>query len=399
MPLGSTFPPPSLIRTRVARGVAWRLDALRQRLYEVTPYLLPVVRELRSVTGRGWHDLTRDVVAAWWRTGCDPETFAALQIWLVPRARWSDFILGGEFARFLTETLDPADRVLSRDKAAFAAFDRARGVPWLPTLAVVDRGCGVDIEGAIPVRSRGKLWPVLDELASERALVLKPACGRRGDGFFRVGTNGIVHDGRRTVLSRDAVTDAVFGYRHRHGRFGYVVQPALSSHPDMVALTGIRVLATVRVATAVSNGHVHIVESFLKVPGPMSLIDNFRDGSTGTMVSGFDPETGILTDLVGLLTPGHRFVLESTPVHRRTGCQLAGKRFPRAADVIEVARRAALAHPNSASMGWDIAIASDGLFVLDGNPDWGPPWQPQSAEGPRLLLSRLFPRYFRAPAL
>ncbi len=383
------------LTARISHGLGWRLEAMRQRIGEKTPFFLPVLRELRATTGRSKVELARELVVAWREFGVAPRDFAALMLQEVPRERWHDFIVGDDLTRFMNKTLDREDRLLSRDKAAFGEFDRKRGLPWLPTLAVVGRREGPAIEGAAVVEREAQLWPLLRELGKDRDLALKPSCGQRGSGFFRVSADGEIQSGDGHAITPEALAKATLSYTHRLGDFGYLVQPALAPHPDIVELTGSNALTTVRVVTGLKDGMPHVIESFLKIPGPGRLTDNFRDGETGTLIAGFDPTTGCLTESVGLLRPGHRHVLELTAVAPATGRRTAGAELPRWKEAVDIAFRAALAHPRTATMGWDVALAASGWFILDGNPNWGPGWQPCSETGSRPILAALYPDDFR----
>jgi hypothetical protein len=205
-------------------------------------------------------------------------------------------------ALFVGATLDPDDRALSRDNGAFAEHDRKLGIAWPTTLAVINRRQGSAVPGVVAVEKKEDLWPLVSRLASDGDLVLKPAYGERGRGFFLVARDAGVRDGRGRHVSPSELADAIFRYRHRLGSYGYLAQPALVSHPEVVRLTGIEGLVTARIVTAVSNGRPPIiVESSVKIPGPGSRTDNFLSGVTGTVMAGFDCETGRLTEVVGLL--------------------------------------------------------------------------------------------------
>jgi hypothetical protein len=387
----------SSLPARISRGLRWRMDALRHRVKGALPRFVPVLRELRVATGRGSIAVASDLVMAWRQLGCSPVIFAELCLWEAPTARWDDFFVEPELNPFMQRTLSPADRALSRDKAAFAEVGRKRGVPWLPTLAVVNRREGPAIEGAAVVARVEDLAPTLASLTASGPVVLKPSCGQRGAGFYLVSPDGRALDGDGHEIDAGALAQSAFRYTHRHGNFGYVVQPALRPHPDIVALTGVDALTTVRVVTALSRGVPHVIESHLKIPAPGKLTDNFRDGTTGTMAAGVDPDDGTLTELIGILRPGNRYILERTVAHPVTGRHVAGAKLPFAREIIDLAFRAALAHPDTATLGWDVAIAERGLFILDGNPNWGPAWKPCSPVGPRALLSRLYPDSFHPP--
>lgn len=383
---------------RIVHALSWRAGALLQRLRGGAPQLLPVARELRAVTGRGLADLGRDLRDASRTYGVSAHDFATLMLWEVPKERWREYIVGDDLERFLKRTLDPEDRLLSRDKAAFAEHDRKKGLPWLPTLAVINRREGIAIDGATAITSEEQLWRSLAQLGrhtdGERDLVVKPSCGERGKGFFRVTPRGTILDGGGVEVDRDRFAGTVLNYTHRLGDYGYLVQPALRPHPDIVRLTGVDSLASARVVVALQNGTPHVFESFLKIPGPGRLTDNFLSGSKGTTITGFQPDTGRLTDVVGLLRPGFRHVLERSPIHPVTGRRIAGETLPSWQEVVAIAVRASRAHPRSVALGWDVAIADTGCVILDGNPNWGPGWQPCASEGLRPLLARLYPDDF-----
>jgi hypothetical protein len=382
---------------RVGHAIRWRADAIHRRLLARTPQLPSVLLELRAVTGRPLLDLARDLRVASRAHGVSAHDFANLMLWEVPKDRWRDYVLGEDLERFLQNTLAADDRVLSRDKAAFAEVDRKKGLPWLPTLAVIHRREGIAIDGATAITTEAELWQALEALGrdddGQRDLVCKPSCGERGKGFFRI-SNGTIRDGSGDEVERDHFAHAVLTHRHPRGNFGYLVQPALRPHPHVVRLTGIDALATVRIVTALKDGEPHVIESFLKIPGPGRLTDNFLSGSKGTTITRFDPATGRLTDVVGLLRPGFRHVLERSPVHPATGRRIAGETLPSWRELLDIAFRASRAHPLSVAIGWDIAIADSGCVILDGNPNWGPGWEPCAAEGVRPRLARLFPADF-----
>jgi hypothetical protein len=389
---------PSTVLARAARGVSWRLDAIRHKIADANPRFLAVLREVRRASGRGALEVAGDLLAAWADLDCDPVTYASIMLWEAPRATRQEFFVGPELRRFMAKTDHPEDSELADDKALIAALDARSGLPWPATLAVANRRNAPPIPDAVAITSKREIWPRLDELRREHGdLALKPAKGRRGVGFFRVAAGGEVHDADGRALSPAALADAVFEYRYRNSTLGYLVQRALTPSPSITELTGVDVLTTARVVTALAHGDVHVVESFLKIPDPRRLTDNFRDGSTGTFVAGFDPVGGRLSDLVGMTNPRGRYALERTARHPVTGRQISGETLPGARDIVALAMRAARAHPRTATFGWDIAIATNGLFVIDANNDWGPGWQPCARVGVRHLLHRLYPDDFRPP--
>ena len=351
-----------------------------------------MIRELRFAANRSSFVVGADLMSAWLRDGIHPRTFVANLLWDVPVDRRHEFILGTEIDSFFAATIDSQDRLLIRDKAAFSDHDRRQGMPWLPTLAVVNRHEGGAIDGAAVVDEKRALVATLDRLADGYDVFLKPACGKHGRGVYRYARGGPARgaDGREVSL-RDLV-ERTFAYQHPAGDYGYVVQRALDPHPDMVELTGVAVLATVRVVTAVCDGATHILQFLLKVPAPGRVTDNVQGGVTGTMVAGVDPESGRLLDLVGIVRPGNRLVREHTAIHPVTGRRIGGRELPAWRDVLDLARRAALLHARTATLGWDIALTSSGCVFLDVNAMWSASGsQACTGEGLRPTLARIFP--------
>ena len=381
------------LKARLSHAIGWRARRLRARI----PAFLPVVREIRAATGRSSLKIAGDLLDAWYRLGFQPYVYAAFMLWDVPRERRRDFMASRELEKFLAETLDPEDKELARDKVAFAEHDRRLGLPWLPTLAVVNRHNGVVAEGTIVIARQSELWPALSRLRHLGDLVIKPADGKQGQRIFLVSPDGTAVTGDGDKVSQDEVTAQVFHERPWDAGFGYLVQQWLAPHPDLVALTGTTALSSVRVVIAVSGGKTHVLQAFIKIPAPGSVVDNFRHGTSGALVASVDPETGRLTDLVGMLRPGHRFVVERTSTNPLTGEQFRGRELPAHRELFALAARAGTLHPRTTALGWDIALGRDGWRILDGNPLWGPAGgQASTRAGLRPALERVFPEYFPA---
>jgi hypothetical protein len=378
--------------TRVAGRLRRKSVAVRRALQERLPYLLPVWREIHATTGKHTLAVGYELITAWSGHGLKPRMFTANMLWDVAAERWGDFVSAAQIAPFFSKTLDPQDRALSRDKASFAQFDRKHGLPWLPTLAVIHRTAGVPIEGAAVVATPDQLLQFLEQMTPANGLVLKPSCGQQGRGFFHVSPLTRAQDGDGREVSLDEVARRVFTYRHRLGNYGYLAQQAMKPLPALTDLTGVTNLSTVRVVTAFRGGAVRPVYIVLKIPATGRLIDNFGGGVSGTLVSGVDPTTGRLGKVIGLLRPHQRFVLERSATHPTTGRLIEGQELPLWKDVVELAYRAAALHPGTATLGWDIALTSEGLVILDGNPTWNPELgQACMRRGLRPFFAALYP--------
>ena len=136
--------------------------------------------------------------------------------------------------------------------------------------------------------------------------------------------------------------------------------------------------------------------AFIKVPAAGRLTNNFLGGRTGSFLSNLDLATGELGELVGIVRPSHRYVVERTAVHPATGRRLRGRTLPGWREAIELATRGARLHPRTATIGWDLSPGPAGWRVLEANTSWGPGGaQAASGRGLRPQLARLFPEHWR----
>ena len=389
---------PSRRRDRGLRARAVRaIDRAQRRMRKRVPPLLRIVSEIQAATGEGRLGIARDVVANWLRDGVDPRVFAAQALFDLPPERRREFIFGRELDAFLTRTLVADDRDLMRDKAGFAAHARRAGVPCPVTLAVINRREKPSIDDALSIDAPEKLASALEDLTSGAAVFLKPSVGKQGHGVFRVAHGGRALDADGCDVPLATLVEQVFAYRHPVGAYGYLVQPALDSHHELVALTGVDALATLRVITAMRGGKSETVRAFLKIPAPGRLTNNFLGGVSGSLLSPVDLESGRLGKLAGLLRPRSRYVIERTSTHPVTGRRIEGAELPAWRDALTIAERGAELFQRTATLGWDLALARSGWTVLEVNTMWGA-GGPQAAShsGLRPDLARLFPEHWRA---
>jgi hypothetical protein len=383
-------PSPTLPR-RVARALRSRYARFQQD----APFFLPVLGELVATTGRPTRRLARDLLSAWMTLRIPPREFARHLLFDVPGERWRDFVSYPELIPFFDTTVHSNERRLSLDKTAFAELHRGRGVPWPRTLAVINRPGGPTVLHARVINNAENFWPRIRELLCTGAIVLKPCCGQSGIGFYRISADGIIRNESGEVIDPDTMTRQVFSYTHRYGDYGYLAQPALDPHPDVIGLTGLSTLSALRVVTAYQHGRVHTVHAWLKIPAPGRLTDNFHGGVWGTLAAGVDLVDGRLSRLVGLFHPGHRLVIERRAEHPVTGRTIGGRELPHWREAIALAHRAHALHSKTATLAWDVVLAREGCVIIDGNTRWGVgAGQASLAEGLRPTLARLFPEYW-----
>lgn len=94
-----------------------------------------------------------------------------------------------------------------------------------------------------------------------------------------------------------------------------------------------------------------------------SPVDNM---AAGNLAAPIDPETGLVNG------PGvYSDITKKDEVkHPITGVDIIGFQVPFWKETIEMVKKAALAHPQNKSIGWDIVITDRGPGFIEGNHDW-----------------------------
>ena len=203
------------------------------------------------------------------------------------------------------------------------------------------------------------------ERVLRQELIAKPVDADVGLGvraFRREG--GAFWEGTRLLGSSAELYDTLF----EEGVFtGFVLQQHVRNHPTIAAISGAAMLQTARIVTLVDAGRdVTILAAAHRIALVEGVVDNVHRGSTAWVA--VDLETGRLGKLLVNRPDGFRQLhLER---HPQTGQVCEGVQLPHWADAIELARRAALAFSMVRTIGWDIALTSDGPLVMEANSGW-----------------------------
>jgi hypothetical protein len=144
-----------------------------------------------------------------------------------------------------------------------------------------------------------------------------------------------------------------------------LLQRRLANHPALVDL-GPQGLCTVRLVTfrrPVSTNAEVLLAAF-RMPQGEDVADNFARGGLACPI---DLGTGRLGAAVYKdLGLAHLDVEQ----HPHTGGAISGRQLPYWQEVIELGLRAHQAFPEYPSVGWDIAITSEGPVLLEANYNW-----------------------------
>jgi len=136
----------------------------------------------------------------------------------------------------------------------------------------------------------------------------------------------------------------------------------IEQHPDLATLSGSG-LNTVRIITQLNKkDEVEVLGARLRI-SVNNHVDNLASGNIAALV---DVETGKVCG-VGVYSD---ITKENVTTHPVSGVMLNGFQIPFWQESLELAKKAALYHPENRTIGWDIAISESGPEFIEGNHNW-----------------------------
>lgn len=148
------------------------------------------------------------------------------------------------------------------------------------------------------------------------------------------------------------------------GKSDYLFQEVVKQHSKMSEMYS-GSLNTVRLVTvrSLKDGKLHLMPSILRIGANGSYVDNT---SQGGIAIGFDLESGVLHQY-GFQKPQFGLRLES---HPNTHMKFSNFTIPFIKEIEEQAFHFHSMLKDIQSIGWDIAIGSDGPIFIEGNDNW-----------------------------
>lgn len=194
----------------------------------------------------------------------------------------------------------------------------------------------------------------------QRDLFVKYPDKARGEGAesWRYA-NGRYHNGSRSL----SFTRLAEELSTRSRTNPLLLQPRYSSHPDIVDISG-DALSTVRTVTVLDGSNPRICAAVYRASTTNVAADNF---ALGGLAAPIDLATGEMGRAVvkDIRRKPNRF-----DVHPTAGGRFVGRKIPFWDQVQETSLRAHEAFCTMPSVGWDIALTTDGPILLEGNEIW-----------------------------
>ena len=305
----------------------------------------------------------------------------AVDIDRLPPSSAQEFLSKQRLTKMQNLLNPPEHHHLVHNKLHFHEACRLHGVPAPPVLAVVDLA-----DHMVQARTLGvprltqapQLASYLGALPQGTRLIVKGIEASHGEGLLAITT---ASDGTVDPEGRRLTADAIWRHCRRHQGFGgFLLQPWLEPDSALRPIMPGRALGTVRLTTVILNRQPSILYGSIKLPVGSNFYDNFSHGVTGNLVAEVDVESGRLGIARGPTDPP-TFRLEVRERHPDTGARIEGFQLPHWPETLQTVLNGAAAFRELRTVGWDVAITSTGIFLLEGNHNWDP-------QGPQITLQR-----------
>lgn len=184
--------------------------------------------------------------------------------------------------------------------------------------------------------------------STEDKVVLKSSLGQCGEGILVV-----------TIPPINDQEDLLFQLKKSGND---IVEQFIDQHEELNLLSPSG-LNTLRVFTVInSKGDVDILGARLRIT-INSHVDNL---AAGNMACEVDLETG------KIIGPGvfSDITKSEASIHPVTGIKILGFQVPLFKEAIDLVTRAALYDTSNKTVGWDVAITSRGVELIEGNHNW-----------------------------
>ncbi len=230
-----------------------------------------------------------------------------------------------------------------QNKYCFWSFMERHGIPVVPVIAHTIGGTLFDStpEGNLSALDRFFVKPVDGNCGTSAcAVIVKDGCFYTDDHQLNL----------EAFVSQDRE---------------YIFQPIIENHPDIKALNH-TTLNTLRLATCRTNeGKLELWDSgMLRIGRSGSDVDNFAKGGIGVGVD----DKGCLKKYG--YTHDEKLCYKKLECHPDSQVLFEGRKLPFYEDAVALVLKAHALFPKLQSIGWDIAITSEGPILVEGNHDW-----------------------------
>jgi hypothetical protein len=295
--------------------------------------------------------------------GIGPVPFSAFNISNVPEVRWIDYLVKKSTSDSVLLAMNHEDaHRFARNKVLFYEHCQRAGLPTIPIICRVG-GTPDPVGHAVElVKDAERLAILLG--SAPRQLFAKSIAGSYGADAFLIARRGtgFEFDGRIGTA-----TELLAYLRQRCDEHtGFVIQPQVRPHVNMLPLASANGLPTTRVVTAMSADGPEALFACLKIPVGPSITDNFAHGAGGNLLAGIDLESGTLTCATGSRRRDWP-VMTQVDHHPDSSARITGSQLPFWREVLQTALQGQASLPDFKTIGWDVAATPAGVVLVEAN--------------------------------
>lgn len=296
-----------------------------------------------------------------------PYHFSLFSLARVPESDWKNYIIMRPSLDVRRDALSPnAVHGLVDNKVLFHEHCVRAGLPAIPIICTVGHGNSPADSAVQDVDSPDRLGALLKAARSE--LFAKPVSGAHGNGVFRVVRSGDSFEFEGRIGSVEQLFERL--QQSGVGGSGAILQPQIHPHREMLQWSSAHGLPTVRVVTMMQPSGPEILFACLRIPVGTNVTDNFGRGTNGNLVACIDTATGVLMPAYGSIRR-HWPVMVEIARHPDTGCRFAGAGMPAWQEIVDIALRGQSSLPRVKTVGWDVALTTDGVMLVELNSNYG----------------------------
>lgn len=250
--------------------------------------------------------------------------------------------------------INSPEAAVCRDKLIFHSYCVDHGLPVANLYGVISPFGSRTRSGKALVTERD--WEDFRASVLPETVIVKPRGGNLGRDVRKLD----IHENNFLADLKNLAADDE----------DWLIQECLVAHEEVEQLTGTGAISSLRIFTLISEqGDPEIMDAYFRVIAGKSVTDNISDSQsdmyTGNIVASPDSDTGRLVrawtyDVDGV---GYRMV-DSHPV---TGRCFANFTVPFWSEARDLVREAARKFIPIRTAGWDVAITSRGVVLIESN--------------------------------
>ncbi|WP_168204249.1 sugar-transfer associated ATP-grasp domain-containing protein [Aliikangiella coralliicola] len=275
-----------------------------------------------------------------------PHFYYQYQLYRVPEKHWLDFIYTHELPHWhhmMSPSISDKSLHLMSDKHDFSIEMKKSGIPVIDTKQVLAQGTK----------------PGHEQLFDQSSSFIKPINGSRKQGCYqlryKIERNSYQLWGKNisALSDNNEILEQIKQDLIAHS---LLLQPLLYNHPNLVMYSQCEDLITIRLITELTNGEPQVLSAVLEVPAK----NDFHNVDTYSIQKS-----------TGKLKTTNHLQFNGRAHKERNLARLDNYQLPLWQEAKCTAISAHKIFRDIRAIGWDLAITTQGIKLLEGNINWG----------------------------